>query len=172
MLVGCQCGRPASGQRYEGRTGPRHQAVVKQLSSVKSAQRRPLVGSSTSDTTSETRSMPAFRSVVSVLVSFVGRSFSTNSRPASGRPPAAAVLGRQHHGRTGYLGRLYHHQRAWAVLASIAPGAADEIQNHRVGGWSGRFAGGPRHSVCPRVILGLRAGEGNVQSTLAVAMAG
>jgi hypothetical protein len=26
--------------------------------------------------------MPAFRSVVSVLVSFVGRSFSTNSRPA------------------------------------------------------------------------------------------
>jgi hypothetical protein len=25
--------------------------------------------------------MPAFRSVVSVLVSFVGRSFSTNSRP-------------------------------------------------------------------------------------------
>jgi Glyoxalase-like domain len=36
--------------------------------------------------------MPAFRSVVSVLVSFVGRSFSTNSRPAlraaSGRPPA------------------------------------------------------------------------------------
>jgi len=36
--------------------------------------------------------MLAFRSVVSVLVSFV-RSFSTNSRPASGRPPAA--LGRQ-----------------------------------------------------------------------------
>jgi hypothetical protein len=36
--------------------------------------------------------MPAFRSVVSVLVSFVGRSFSTPSRPAlraaSGRPPA------------------------------------------------------------------------------------
>jgi hypothetical protein len=27
-------------------------------------------------------SMPAFRSVVSVLVSFVGRTFSTNSRPA------------------------------------------------------------------------------------------
>jgi len=36
--------------------------------------------------------MPAFRSVVSVLVSFVVRSFSTNSRPACGRPPAAAVL--------------------------------------------------------------------------------
>ena len=33
--------------------------------------------------------MLAFRSVVSVLVSFVGRSFSTNSRPACGRPPAA-----------------------------------------------------------------------------------
>jgi hypothetical protein len=32
--------------------------------------------------------MLAFRSVVSVLVSFVG-SFSTNSRPACGRPPAA-----------------------------------------------------------------------------------
>jgi hypothetical protein len=36
--------------------------------------------------------MPAFRSVVSVLVRFVVRSFSTNSRPAlraaSGRPPA------------------------------------------------------------------------------------
>jgi hypothetical protein len=39
--------------------------------------------------------MPAFRSLVSVLVRFVGRSFSTNSRPASGRPPAA--LGRQRH---------------------------------------------------------------------------
>jgi hypothetical protein len=34
-----------------------------------------------------------FRSVVSVLVRFVGRTFSTNSRPASGRPPAA--LGRR-----------------------------------------------------------------------------
>src|SRR5215208_3603251 len=39
--------------------------------------------------------MPAFRSVVSVLVSFVGRSFSTNSRPAlraaacGGRPRPA-----------------------------------------------------------------------------------
>jgi hypothetical protein len=32
--------------------------------------------------------MLAFRSVVSVLVSFV-RSFSTNSRPACGRPTAA-----------------------------------------------------------------------------------
>jgi hypothetical protein len=36
--------------------------------------------------------MPAFRSVVSALMRFVGRSFSTNSRPAlraaSGRPPA------------------------------------------------------------------------------------
>jgi len=32
--------------------------------------------------------------VVSVLVRFVVRSFSTNSRPASGRPPAA--LGRLH----------------------------------------------------------------------------
>jgi hypothetical protein len=39
--------------------------------------------------------MLAFRSAVSVLVSFVGRSFSTNSRPACGRPPPAAVLGRQ-----------------------------------------------------------------------------
>src|SRR5512132_2635692 len=29
-LVSCQCGRLASGQRYEGRTGPRHQASVKQ----------------------------------------------------------------------------------------------------------------------------------------------
>jgi hypothetical protein len=61
------------------------------------AQHEP-VASSTSDATSGTRSMPAFRSVLSVLVSFmeltsfVGRSFSTNSRPAlraaSGRPPA------------------------------------------------------------------------------------
>jgi hypothetical protein len=40
--------------------------------------------------------MPAFRSVVSVLVSFVGRSFSTNSRPAlraaacGGRPRAGS----------------------------------------------------------------------------------
>jgi len=39
--------------------------------------------------------MPAFRSVVLVLVSFVVRSFSTNSRPASGRP--AAALGRLTH---------------------------------------------------------------------------
>jgi hypothetical protein len=43
--------------------------------------------------------MPAFRSVVSALVSFGGRSFSTNSRPAlraaasGGRPrPAASRL--------------------------------------------------------------------------------
>jgi hypothetical protein len=36
--------------------------------------------------------MPAFCAVVSVLVSLV-RTFSTNSRPASGRPPAA--LGRR-----------------------------------------------------------------------------
>jgi hypothetical protein len=46
-------------------------------------------------------SMPAFRTVVSVLVRFVVRSFSTNSRPAlraaSGRPPA-----RQRH--DGYRG--------------------------------------------------------------------
>ena len=40
--------------------------------------------------------MPAFRSVVSVLVSFVVRSFSTNSRPAlraaacGGRPRAGS----------------------------------------------------------------------------------
>jgi hypothetical protein len=39
--------------------------------------------------------MPAsqFRSVVSVLVRFVVRTFSTNSRPASGRPPAALRSG-------------------------------------------------------------------------------
>jgi hypothetical protein len=42
--------------------------------------------------------MRAFRSVVSVLVSLV-RSFSTNSRPACGRPPAAAALGRHSSGR-------------------------------------------------------------------------
>jgi hypothetical protein len=45
--------------------------------------------------------MPAFRSIVSVLVSFVVRSFSTNSRPAlraaSGRPPAR----RRHGGHRG-----------------------------------------------------------------------
>src|SRR5215203_3657377 len=29
-LISCQCGRLASGQRYEGRTGPRHQAFVEQ----------------------------------------------------------------------------------------------------------------------------------------------
>jgi hypothetical protein len=44
--------------------------------------------------------MPAFRSVVSVLVSFVVRSFSTNSWPASGRPPAA--LGRQGHDQPSF----------------------------------------------------------------------
>ena len=55
------------------------------------------VARSTSDATSGTRSMPTFRSVVSVLVSFVGRSFSTNSRPAlraaasGGRPRAGSV---------------------------------------------------------------------------------
>jgi hypothetical protein len=54
------------------------------------------VASSASDTTSGTRSMPAFRSVVAVLMSFV-RSFSTNSRPAlraaasGGRPRPAAL---------------------------------------------------------------------------------
>jgi len=42
--------------------------------------------------------MPAFRAVVSVLVSFVVRSFSTNSRPAlraaacGGRPRPAALI--------------------------------------------------------------------------------
>jgi hypothetical protein len=56
------------------------------------------LASSTSDATvrDATRSMPAFRSAVSVLVSFVVRSFSTNSRPAlraaacGGRPRPAA----------------------------------------------------------------------------------
>jgi single-strand DNA-binding protein len=49
-----------------------------------------------SDATSGTRSMPAFHSVVSALVSFVGRGFSTNSRPAlraaacGGRPRAGS----------------------------------------------------------------------------------
>jgi hypothetical protein len=40
------------------------------------------VARSTSDATVRDASTPAFRSVVSVLVSFVGRRFSTNSRPA------------------------------------------------------------------------------------------
>jgi single-stranded DNA-binding protein len=48
-----------------------------------------------------TRSRPAFRTVVSVLVSFVGRTFSTMSRPAlraaCGRPPAR----QRHHGTRG-----------------------------------------------------------------------
>jgi hypothetical protein len=116
MLVGCQCGGLASGQRYEGRSGPRRQAFANRLSSVKSAQRRPRVGSSTSDTTSETRSMPAFRSVVSVLVSFVVRSFSTNSRPAL---RAAACGGRPRAGRAT---------------------AATEAPPHPHAGWSRRYA--------------------------------
>ena len=53
------------------------------------------VARSTNDATSGTRSMPAFCFVVSVLVKFVVRSFSTNSRPAlraaacGGRPQPA-----------------------------------------------------------------------------------
>ena len=39
--------------------------------------------------------MPAFRSTVSVLLSFVGRTFSTDSRPALRAAPPAAVLGRR-----------------------------------------------------------------------------
>jgi hypothetical protein len=54
----------------------------------------------------------AFRSVVSALVSFVVRSFSTNSRPASGRPPAA--LGRQPQRR--------------GTVSAAAPAAPEEMQ--------------------------------------------
>jgi hypothetical protein len=96
-LVSPQRGQPASGQRYEGRTGPSiglcetGSQVSSQLSDG------PLVGSLTSDTTSGTRSMLAFRSVVSVLVRFVVRSFSTNSRPAL---RAAACGGRPRAGST------------------------------------------------------------------------
>jgi hypothetical protein len=54
------------------------------------------VASSIVDATSGTRSMPALRSVVSVLVSFVGRSFSTNSKagPAGGRLRRLSSAGR------------------------------------------------------------------------------
>jgi hypothetical protein len=56
----------------------RHRAAVtSKEASMTSRRAHTLVGSPTSDTTSGTRSMPAFRSLVSVLVSFVGRSFST-----------------------------------------------------------------------------------------------
>jgi hypothetical protein len=54
----------------------------------------------------------AFRSVVSALVSFVVRSFSTNSRPASRRPPAA--LGRQPQRR--------------GTVSAAAPAAPEEMQ--------------------------------------------
>jgi hypothetical protein len=51
--------------------------------------------------------MPASRSIVSVLVRFVVRSFSTNSRPAlraaSGRPPA-----RQQHQTLGQRATQLH----------------------------------------------------------------
>jgi hypothetical protein len=50
---------------------------------------------SISDAAVRARSMPAFRAVVSVLVSFVVRRFSTNSRPAL---RAAACGGRPHAG--------------------------------------------------------------------------
>jgi hypothetical protein len=71
--------------------------------------------------------MLAFRSVVSVLVRFVGRSFSTNSRPAlraaSGRPPARQphdghrATGLTHHpGQNQWLRR-----RSWLVLAGRRP---------------------------------------------------
>jgi len=46
------------------------------------------VATTASDATSGTRSMLAFRSVVSVLVSFVVRNFSTNSRPALRAAPS------------------------------------------------------------------------------------
>ena len=36
------------------------------------------------------------------------RSFSTSSRPACGRPPAAAVLGRQHHTGNRGMGLTQH----------------------------------------------------------------
>jgi hypothetical protein len=54
--------------------------------------------------------MLAFRSIVSVLVSFV-RSFSTNSRPPCGRPPAAAVLGRQTIGLVGHNVTVAHRRK-------------------------------------------------------------
>jgi hypothetical protein len=47
--------------------------------------------------------MLAFRSVVSVLVRFAGRSFSTNSRPAL---RAAACGGRPRPAATGRLGQV------------------------------------------------------------------
>jgi len=73
--------------------------------------------------------MPAFRSVVSVLVSFGGRSFSTNSRPALraayGRPPA-----RQRHdghrgtGLTLHGGWNHTRQVVWPDKAQVGPPVA------------------------------------------------
>jgi hypothetical protein len=58
------------------------------------AQPGPVAGS-TSDTTGWERSMPASRSVVSMLLRVLGDfSLHPQGRPC-GRPPAAAVLGRR-----------------------------------------------------------------------------
>jgi hypothetical protein len=63
--------------------------------------------------------MPAFRSVVSALVSLVGRSFSTIQGRPCGRPPAAAFL-------IGWIAR-----REWIwflfVMGAIVAGASTYI---------------------------------------------
>src|SRR5215211_7882647 len=92
--------------------------------------------------------LPASRSVVSVLVSFAVRRFSTNPRPACGRPPAAAVLGRQWHHRTrpSWLrpwlllesyGHAVTHQHLGAVGAHHAK---DDVELEAGGTWWGRLS--------------------------------
>jgi hypothetical protein len=71
--------------------------------------------------------MPAFRSLVSVLVSFVGRSFSTNSRPAlraaacGGRPrPAKPALGLD--AAEAYMGLLLMKLQPYLVWLVVPSG--------------------------------------------------
>ena len=71
-------------------------------------------------------SMPAFRSVVSALVSFVGRSFSYELKAARGRPPAAAVLGRTARAPEP----SWSHRPPWPA-ARAAPVQTDRSSNPR-----------------------------------------
>ena len=72
--------------------------------------------------------MPAFRSVVSALVSLVGRSFSTNSRPAlraaacGGRPrPAAPLTTGRRPGLADYHADMRRLDRRMATIAEAHP---------------------------------------------------
>src|SRR4029453_14130343 len=126
MLVGCQCGRLASGQRYEGRTGPRHQAFVKQalkcqVSSATTTSRQ--LDQRYDDRDAKLAGVPLRRVCA---VEGAGRLFSTPSRPAlraAGRTTTATGTGPHPPGASA----LVRVQRT-NVVDTLRPGRAGVAQ--------------------------------------------